>query len=225
MSTDSTPRIAALVTDPDSFFRHRAENPRLLVAVGIVVLAAVLAAIAAVPYTSLLSASAATAFQSASPQINQSVAGAFGAVLSGISIVLTFLGIVIPWVLYAAVFYLIAHLAFGGNGSFVGTLALTGWGFVPTILAQIVNIIANYAVFGGETLPSRTKAAENTLASLQSDPVLLIASIVGIVLLIWSGVLWTYAMDHHHDLSRRNAAITVGIPVVIALVIKLPGLF
>src|SRR5699024_4570396 len=178
-----------------------------------------------VPYADLASGSAATAFQSTGPQINQSVAGAFGAVFSAILVVLAFVGIIIPWVLYAAVFYLIARLAFGGDGSFVGTLALTGWGFVPTVLAQLVMIAANYSVFGGETLPSGTEAAENALTALQADPVLSIASIVGIVLLIWSGVLWTYAMDHHHDLSRRNAAITVGVPVVIALVFKLLGLF
>ena len=225
MSTDTSPRIAALVTDPDSFFRYRAEHPRLLVAAGIVVVAAVLAAIAAVPQANLTAQASTTAARSAGQGVNRSVADAVGAVFNVLSIVFAFVGIVIPWVLYAAAFYLIARLGFKGDGSFVGTLALTGWGFVPTIVVQIVKIAANYTVYAGETLPSGNAAARHALETIQSDPVLVVASVVAILLLIWSGVLWTYAMDHHHNLSRRNAAITVGIPVAISLVFKLIGLF
>lgn len=119
----------------------------------------------------------------------------------------------------------IARLAFSGDGSFSSTLAFTGWWFVPAVLARLVSIAANYYVFGGRTPPSGEQAVQNLLSQLQSDPVIIVSGLIGIALLLWSGVLWTYAMEHLHGISRRKAVICVGIPLVIALLLRISGLF
>ena len=216
--------IRDLVTDPDSFFRRRAESPGLLVPFGIVLIAALLAAV--IPYLepNVTGQIFEQAAQQQGQQVNQSAARAFSSAIGTLTIVFSFIGAFLSWILYTIVFYLIARFAFGGDGSLSGTLGFTGWGFIPTVLGNAISVIATYHVFAGVTLPDGPEAAVETLSQLQSDPVLFVASLISLVLLVWSGVIWTYAMRHLHDISLRNAAITVGVPVVIDVLLGLNGL-
>ncbi|MFC7188728.1 Yip1 family protein [Halocatena marina] len=224
MTNDSSAGFQALITDPNMFFRHRTESPNFLSPVGIVLLVAVLTSIAALPRADVASELATSMVQSQGQQVNQSVSGVISAASNILAVFGAVLGTVITWGLYAIVFYLIARVAFDGNGSFTDTLALTGWGFVPAIFDKLVSIAAAYYVFGGETLPAGSHAAQNAFEQLQSDPVLLIAGGIGIGLLLWSGVLWVSAMEHLHNLSRIDAFITVCIPLVLGLLRRLNGL-
>ena len=216
--------IRDFVTNPNSFFRHRAENPGLLVPFGIVLIAALLAA--AIPYLEpdITGQIFEEAAQQQGQQLNQSAAQTVSTAIGTLAIVISFVGAFISWILYTIVFYLIARFAFSGDGSFSGTLAFTGWGFVPTILGNVISVIATYYVFAGVTLPEDSEAAVEMVSQLQSDPALFVAGLISLVFLFWSGAIWTYAMRHLHDISLRNAAITVGIPVIIDVLLGLNGL-
>lgn len=215
--------VTDLLTDPNSFFRRRTESPGLLPAFGIVILAAILAAV--VPYLepNVIGQTFQGIMQQQGQQINQSTAQAVSTVIGTLTIVIPFIGAFISWLIYTIVFYLLARFAFSGEGTFGGTLAFTGWGFVPTVLGNLIGIIATYSVFAGGTLPENSEAALETFRQLQSEPVLVIAGLISLVLLLWSGVIWTYAMRQLHEISLRNAAITVGIPVVIDFLLGLNG--
>ena len=215
--------VTDLVTDPDSFFRRRTDNPGLLPAFGIVLLAAILAAV--VPYLqpNVIGQTFQGIAQQQGQQINQSAAQAVSTAIGTLAIIIPFIGAFVSWLIYTVVFYLIARFAFSGDGTFGGTLAFTGWGFVPTVLGNIIGVIATYYVFAGVTLPENSEAALETYTQLQSDPALFIAGLIGLILLLWSGVIWMYAMRHLHDLSLRNAAITVWIPVVIDFLLGVNG--
>jgi hypothetical protein len=216
--------VTDLVTDPDSFFRRRAENPRLLVSFGIVLLAAILAAVTSYLQPNVIGQVFQQAAQQQGQQLNQSTVQAFASAIGTLATIFSFIGTFISWIIYSIVFYLIARFAFSGDGSFGNTFAFTGWGFVPTVIGNLISVIATYYVFAGVTLPENAEAASEMLTQLQSDPALFVATLIGLVLLLWSGAIWMYAMGHLHDISLRNAAITVWIPVIIDILLGLGGI-
>lgn len=216
--------ISDVLTDPDSFFERRVEDPSWFVPIVLVLLTALLAAIAASPEAELAGEAASMVLENQGQEANQSVQNVISTGAKVVGIGWAFIETFGGWLLYGLVFYVIARFGFEGTGSFGNTLALTGWGYVPAVINQAISVAAAYAVFGGASLPEGSMAAQETLAELRSDPILLAASVVGLALLAWSGVIWTYAMSHLHDLSRRDAAITVGIPVAFVLIMRINGI-
>lgn len=216
--------ISDVLTDPDSFFERRTEDPSWVVPIVLVLLTALLAAIAASPGAELAGEATSMALENQGQEANQSVQNIASAVTKVVGVGWAFVKTFAGWLLYGLVFYVIARFGFEGTGSFGNTLALTGWGYVPAVLNQVISAAAAYTVFGGASLPETTQAAQETLTELQSDPILLAASVIGLALLAWSGVIWTYAMSHLHDLSRRDAAITVGIPVALVMIMRINGI-
>lgn len=215
---------ANVLTDPDVFFRERAENPGFLRPLGVVFLAAIAAVIGPlILYRSFLAAGAS----------GIASIGFAGAVIGG------FFGQFIMWVVLAIVFYLIS-IAVGGSGSFRDTLKLTGWGFVPSIIAGIVSAIGTYIALQSVAVPSlpninfqnpnpqQIQALTETLASFQvavgNQPAVRIATLVAIALLIWQGVIWVYAMKYARALSLRGAVIAVWIPVGLYVLYQLANL-
>lgn len=213
--------VLEILSKPRSFFDEQVENPGLLIPTVIVLLAALIAAAGTAPQVELTGQFITSAAQSQGQQMNQSTADAIGTFSSVFGIVFGFLGVLVTWMIFSVVFYAIARFVFGGNGSLGDTFAFTGWGYIPLLVSQVISTIAAYYVYAGATLPDNNQAAQAAFQELQNDPALFIASIVGIVLLAWSGWIWTAGMEKLHDLSRRNAIITVGIPVGIALILRI----
>ena len=143
-----------------------------------------------------------------------------GAIVGGL------LGPFVRWLLYGVAFFVVSAVAFDPDGSAGDLFALTGWGFVPTIPAAIVNGVAAYLVFGGRQVPQNMSPQEvvQYSQSLQNDPVLVVSSVVGIAFLLWGAFLWTFAVKHARDLPLRESAITVAVPVAFAILLRLPGL-
>jgi hypothetical protein len=213
--------VLEILSQPRSFFDEQVENPSLLIPTVIVLLVALVAAVGTVPRVELSSQFITNAAQSQGQQMNQSTADAIGTFSSVFGIVFGFLGVLLAWVVYSVVFYAIARFVFGGDGSLGDTFAFTGWGYIPLLISQVLTAIAAYYVYAGATLPDNNQAAQAAFQELQNDPALFITGIVGIVLLAWSGWIWTAGMEKLHGLSRRNAIITVGIPVGIALILRI----
>lgn len=216
--------ISDVLTDPDSFFEQQVEDPSWLIPIVLVLSTALLAAIAASPVAELTGEVASMTVENQSPEVNQSVQNILPTVTKIFGVGMSFVKMLAGWLVYSLVFYAIAHFGFEGTGSFGDTFALTGWGYVPAVINQAISVAAVYTVFGGASLPESAPAAQEALTELQSDPILLAASLIGLALLAWSGVIWTYAMAHLHDLSRRNAAISVGIPVALVMLLRINGI-
>ncbi|WP_185715618.1 Yip1 family protein [Halocatena pleomorpha] len=213
-----------LLTDPPSFFRERVDNPGILIPTLIVIATGVIAAVGSAPVADLTSQLATEGLASQGQQLNESTVNAVGTFTSVFSTIFSFLSVLLGWIVYSIAFYLIARFAFGGSASLGNTFAFTGWGYIPMLIHQLISAAAAYYVYSGVTLPNATVAAQTTLQELQNDPVILAAGVIGLVLLVWSGVIWTAAMSQLHDVSRRNAIITVGIPVGIAFLRRASGL-
>jgi hypothetical protein len=146
------------------------------------------------------------------------VAQAVGAV----TVVVSLLGPVLAWVLYAGAFHAMGALL-QGEGSFRATFVYAGWGFLPRLLAAVVNLTATWYVLGVVSVPSEvTPASMQAYSSqIQTHPATLAATVVGVAVLLWSAYIWVHAVEAAHDIEREDAAIAVGVPVAIALIIRL----
>lgn len=206
--------VLDLFTDPDSFFRRRSADPGYLRPVLIVTAVALVGVLGSIPAIRL--------FLDALPES----AGTFVVLVQGVSAAITFVATFVQWGLYSLAFFAIAKLAFDGSGSFGETAALVGWGFVPLLFGAIVNAAASAYVYSTVTFPGTTDPAriQQFATRIQSDPVIQGASLLGIAFLLWSGFLWVLAVQHGQDVRPRSAVITVAIPLLVGLLLRIPGL-
>ncbi|WP_254524130.1 YIP1 family protein [Natrinema caseinilyticum] len=216
--------MLGILSDPNEFFRRRVSKPGILVPLLIVILTAVVAGVGAIPGAELTAQFVSDSAQAQGGEINESTAETVGAVSAFFGIAAAFGIVLIAWILYSVVFYLIARFAFDGTGSLKHTVSFTGWGFVPLLVEKIVGAVAAYYVFSGASLPESSQAAQDSFQELQNDPVFLVSGILGLALLLWSSAIWTAAMEQLHDLSRRDAMLTVGITVAIPFLSRVVGL-
>lgn len=135
------------------------------------------------------------------------------------------LGIFIFWLIWAGVFYLVS-LVFKGNGTFKRTLEFVGYGYLPQIFGAILTLIVAMQYIPRVIVPQiATNAAEDpqliqeAVNALMHDPAMMemtqITSIISIVFLLWSANIWIFGLQHARKLSVRDAALCVGIPVVV----------
>jgi hypothetical protein len=133
-----------------------------------------------------------------------------------------FLGVFLMWVVYTAVFYVISMI-FMGKGTFTRTLAAVGYGFLPTAIGGLISVILLwYYLPGIQVAPVRDilDIQQATLIITQA-PVFRMISILGIIFLIWSASIWTFALRSSRELTLKNAAITVGVPVLIFIILSI----
>lgn len=203
-----------VLTNPGSFFEREAEEPSVRAPVVIVGTVALLGTVSGVVTTQLLAG------------VFPEQARAF---LFVVQLFVAVVGLVAPfvvWLLYAAAFFGISALL-GGQGSFRQVALLSAWGFVPRVIGSLVESVAALVAAsqlrpGELTSPADYQAFSDALAA---HPANLAASVVGIGLLLWSASIWVAAVAEARRLDRREATVVVAVPVGIALLIRLSGLF
>ena len=134
-------------------------------------------------------------------------------------------GIFIFWGVWAGIFYLISSL-FKGKGTFKRSLEFTGYGYLPQIFGAIFTVIVAIQYIPRVIVPEITTAAsqdpqliQEAVKTLMHDPAMMemtqIISIISIVFLLWSANIWIFGMRNARQLSERDSALCVGIPVVV----------
>ncbi|MDD4137602.1 MAG: Yip1 family protein [Methanoregula sp.] len=135
------------------------------------------------------------------------------------------LGTFIFWVLWAGVMYGLSFL-FKGQGSFRRTLEVVGYGYVPQCIGAIITLVAAFEYVPKITVPQITSAMlqdpvllKQSMNTFMHDPAMVeltqITTLVSIVFLLWSANIWIFGMQHSRQLTMRDAALCVGIPVVL----------
>jgi hypothetical protein len=134
-------------------------------------------------------------------------------------------GIFVFWGIWTGVFYLISSL-FKGKGTFKRSLEFTGYGYLPQIFGAIFTVIVAIQYIPKVIVPEITTAAsqdpqliQEAVKTLMHDPAMMemtqIVSIISIVFLLWSANIWIFGMRNARQLSERDSALCVGIPVVV----------
>ena len=205
--------VLDLLTNPDAFFAERSDDPSLLGPAVVVLIVAVIGVVGSYPVI--------RATISALPP----EAGTFVTVIQVVGAVVGVVVTFVIWLLYAVAFRAIAYVLFDGDGSFRDVFALVGWGFVPSVFAGLASAVVNFVVFGGVQFPDDPAQVARFARELQSRPEFLVAGVLGIVFLLWSAFLWTFAVRYAEGLDLREAALTVAGPVAVALLLRLNGVF
>ena len=158
----------------------------------------------------------------------QMMAGA----LPGIDLVITLssafgalVGVFIFWLIWTAIVYALS-MAFKGEGSFRQTLQVIGYGYLPQVIGSVITLIVAMEYVPKIVVPKITSAMMQDPAAMQQITVSLmrdtammeltqITILITIVFLLWSANIWIFGLQHARKLSPRDAALCVGIPVII----------
>jgi len=218
------PSISTLVTDPNAFFRDRTESPSWVGPALVVTLIAVLGVVSSV-----------VQLRATAELYNQIFADAgAGEQFTGIFQAFQLVGVVVGffltyvlWALYAGFFYGVSAL-FDGTGDFTTTLKLVGWGFVPSVVGSVISLLVTVYRFEirGVDVPSEVTAqsAQQLSQQISGGPLVALTGVLGVVFTLWSGLLWTFALKHARQLSTRNAAIAVALPVLFGIGVSAFGI-
>jgi hypothetical protein len=128
------------------------------------------------------------------------------------------------WLVFTGVFYILSGF-FKGTGSFRQCLRITGYGFFPQIFGALISLIAALVYIPRVIVPQISQAAtqdpqmiQDTFKALMHDPAMMeltqVTSLISIVFLLWSANIWIFGIKHARNLTPRDAALSVGIPVI-----------
>jgi hypothetical protein len=140
------------------------------------------------------------------------------------TIIGAFLGIFVFWVVWAGVFYLIS-IVFKGQGTFKRSLEFVGYGYLPQIFGAILTSIVALLYIPRIIVPHITSTAtqdpqliQEAVKTLIHDPAMMemtqITLLISIVFLLWSANIWIFGIQKARNLSTRDSALCVAIPVV-----------
>jgi len=139
-------------------------------------------------------------------------AAAFAGIGAAVAAIFAVIGTFIAWAIYGVIFYVISML-FHGEGSFKRVMEFVSYGFIPSIISSIVSAFYTFRAYSNIDF-SNPELIEDALLA---DPTLRIAGIIGIIFTLWSANIWIFALVHSRNLSVKNAAIVVGIPILLSI--------
>jgi hypothetical protein len=120
---------------------------------------------------------------------------------------------------------IVSIFIFLSNERFQRPLEFIGYGYIPQVAGSLITLVAVYTYVPRITVPVLTKtvlenpsALQAAMKTLMHDPAMVeltqITTLITIVFLLWSANIWIFGMKHSRQLSPRDAALCVGIPVV-----------
>jgi len=83
-------------------------------------------------------------------------------------------------------------MPFNDEGDFRELFTSIGWGFFPGLFEGAASLLLTW--YALDTLP-QTLPPEELAAHYQSHVALQVAGFIGIVTLLWQGLLWTFAVS------------------------------
>jgi len=207
------PSVTDILIRPDAFFRDRINSKEDLKFPLLIVLAGSLVAAA---YGYLVGGLTARMMASAMPGIETVI------LLS--SVIGALIGTFVFWIIWSGVIYLLT-MAFKGTGSFKRVLEVVGYGYLPQLFGSLITLIVAIQYIPRITVPTITSAGlqdpavvQEAMRAFMHDPAMReltqISSLITIVFLLWSANIWIFGTKHARNVSPRDAALCVGIPVI-----------
>jgi hypothetical protein len=121
----------------------------------------------------------------------------------------------LAWFLLTCTFYGLSRL-WKETGSFIATLQNTGYGALPLTILTIIPILNGIFVNSNVNLPQ-----------VVGYIIVIILDLLTILFILWSGYLWTYAMERTHAIEHEKAIASAAITVIaffVYLVITILGI-
>jgi hypothetical protein len=205
-----------ILINPNVFFQDKMEESGSLKIPALIVLV-----------SAIISAAAAYLMVIPTVKMMSSILSGMDTIIVLAAIVATIVVTFISWLVYAGVFYVLS-MVFKGRGPFNRTLEIVGYGFLPQILGGLITLVAALEYVPQvvvQPLPAGTQDSQVILAattSLMHDPAMMVLTqtitLISIVFLLLSANIWIFGLQHSRVLSVRDAALCVGIPVVLYII-------
>ena len=135
-----------------------------------------------------------------------------------ISIFTTMIGTLLWWLFYSALFYIISSI-FKAEGEFARVMEFVSYGMLPNIFKSVLIVF-----YGNKLLLTIENSINDpalTTEALMSDPLMKIIPLLLIMFTLWSGYIWMYGLSYSRNISVKNAAIVVAIPVLLSILYTL----
>jgi hypothetical protein len=209
-------RITGLLTNPDKTQEDVAKEPRIEEAVVVVAIYAILYAIFAFVQTSKMK----YVFTDASMPDTSGLMTIF-------SVIFALIAPFIAWVIVSVLLYLFS-MVFGGEGKFTSVLTAIGYSTLPKYFAVALGILllTQAQPVTVEISSSNPWASMSAAADFSKQTVVMIANLLLVAGVVWSSIIGMFGIKHTEKLSFNQAAIVVGVPLAIYLIMQLtPYLF
>jgi hypothetical protein len=128
----------------------------------------------------------------------------------------------ILWIIITVLLYLFS-MVFGGEGKFTSVLTALGYSALPKIFAIIIAAIlmtqalpVTVEISSSNPFSSMTGAAE-----FYKQSVVMLSSLVILARVIWSSLIGMFGIKHTEKISMTSAAIVVGLPLALYVLIQL----
>jgi Uncharacterized protein conserved in archaea (DUF2143). len=209
-------KILDLLFVPDRFFREKEGDSGLISPILIIGIIGIFSAITAYFVTQVTFRAILPALPSGTQQF-MGIAAVFS-VVGGI------LGAYFLWLVATVIFFGLS-VVFKGTGGLRRSLEFIGFGFFPQIFGGLINIYLFYEFARTVEIPKITDPTliEQVTRSLMNNPYLELATLVGVVFLLWSASIWIFGLKYARNLENRDAAICVLVPVGIYILYTLLG--
>ncbi|WP_423792504.1 YIP1 family protein [Methanocaldococcus indicus] len=202
--------IIEVLINPDTFFKKLSQKEISLKEPFLIVLVfSILISISTYISTSVM-------FKIFPPQYQQIMS-----FIKVISLISTFIGGLISWIIIAGIMHLIS-IAFKGKGKFKKTLSFVGYGFLPNIIGALITIpIAYYYLSHIHVQPLSIEQLQNPIIvqkvvkSIIPKSLVYFNLFVGIGVTLWNLYIWTFAIKYARNLDIKKAFITALIPTII----------
>lgn len=115
----------------------------------------------------------------------------------------------VGWLLFAVGLHVTSALA-GGEGSFLATLVVTGWGMLPSVVQTVAAVLALSITLQGEQFARDPSAFANQVQGLTGaglGPVFVGGALVAAM---WQGYVWAGGLQQMRDLERSRALVAAG---------------
>jgi len=141
-----------------------------------------------------------------------------------LTLIVAILTAYMTWVIVTGIFAALSRVLYGG-GEFLRLLQFTSYGFIPGFIGSVITIPVLAPFTGSLRLPALgdPQMIGAMVEQIQHTQTMQTAALIGIICLLWSGYIWIFGVREAEDLATRHAAIVVGIPVIIAVAVKVIG--
>jgi len=208
--------LNSLLFNPDSFFREKLGNKVSFKYPALIILVKAIFAIGSSflvmnKFKELLPSG-----MDSSMSVTVMSIGAIGGAIGGL------IGTFFFWFILAGILYSISYV-FNSKGSFKRTLEFVGYGYLPQIFSSFISFVVSYKLLSSVDFSSLDSQliTQSMEQMFSNNPLYYTSQIIGILCLLLSAYIWVFALLHARNMSFKNAALTVGIPVGLSIVFQI----
>jgi hypothetical protein len=206
--------LVTVLSNPEAFFRDLISEKASLKIPGLIILA-----------SGIIGAISAYLIAGLTGRLMGSLMAGMDTIFGISAAIFTIIFMFVVWVILTGVFFLVSSF-FKGQGSFTRCLEVVGYGSLPQVFSSLIAAIISLVYIPNITVPSLSSSAmsdpeaiRTAMNALMQDAAMVefrqISTLISIVFLLWSAHIWIYGMKEARALSMRDAALCVGIPVII----------